>query len=318
MMRARGDERGAIIVLAAALIVVMVGMAALVIDVGAIRDEKRELQNGADAAALAVARGCARDDQVWACTQAAADALSARLVTANSGGNSANVALNTAIGQVTVVASTGVGANGVLPFKFAQILTGQEGQRVKATAVARWGGIKRTNVIPLTISKCEFDRATLNNTLFDRPAVILFKTKAPTCANTNGSDLPGGFGWVKDNDAKPTDCDVTPTAGLTVGDDTGVVGSPNGCAMGTLLGKDVSLAVYNGVGGSGANGTYTIYGFGAFHLTGYRFASNTGGTVPCGSPDSCISGYFVRSTGSVGTGEYGGPNLAGHRVYLTS
>ena len=315
MMRARGDEGGAIIVLAAVLIFVMVGMAALVIDVGAIRDEKRELQNGADAAALAVARSCARGE---VCTQATATRLSAGLVTANSGANSASVVLDRGIGQVTVVAGTGLGSDGVLPFKFGQILTGQEGQRAEATAVARWGGIKRTNVIPLTISKCEFDSATLNNTVFDRPTVILFKTKAPTCKNTNGSDLPGGFGWVRDDDAKPTDCDVTPTAGLTVRDDTGVVGSPNGCAIDTLLGKDVSLAVYNGVAGSGANGTYAIYGFGAFHVTGYRFASNTGGTVQCGSPDSCISGYFVRSTGSVGTGEFGGPNLAGNRVYLIS
>ncbi|MCA1694159.1 MAG: pilus assembly protein [Actinobacteria bacterium] len=315
MTRGRGDERGAILVLAAALTIVAIGMAALVIDVGAILDEKRQLQNGADAAALSVARSCARGE---ACTQASADALSAGLVTDNSGGNSASAVLDKAVGKVTVVASTGVGSNGVLPYKFGQVLTGGNGQRVKATAVARWGGIKRRNVIPLIISKCEFDRATSQNTVFERPTVILFKTKAPACTITGGSALPGGFGWVKDADANPTDCDVTPTAGLTVGDDTGVVGSPNGCAIATLLGKDVSLAVFNGVGGTGSNGTYTIYGFGAFHLTGFRFASNTGGTVQCAAPDSCISGYFVRVVGSAGGGEYGGPNLAGNRVYLIS
>ena len=38
---------------------VLVGMAALVVDVGAVVEEKRQLQNGADAAALAVAQSCA-------------------------------------------------------------------------------------------------------------------------------------------------------------------------------------------------------------------------------------------------------------------
>ncbi|HUR23367.1 MAG TPA: pilus assembly protein TadG-related protein [Acidimicrobiales bacterium] len=313
--RAGGDERGAIIVLAAVLTIVLVGMAALVIDVGAVLDEKRQLQNGADAAALAVARSCARQE---VCTQATADALSAPLVTANSGQNSAVVTLDKANGKVTVVASTGAGAAGVLPFKFGQILTGKQGQRVQATAVVRWGGIKATSVIPLTISKCEFDLATSNNTVFDVPVVVRFKTKAPTCTNTNGSDIPGGFGWVKDNDSNTTDCTVTPSAGGTVQDDTGVKGTPNGCQLPALLGKDISLVVYNGVAGTGAGGTYAIYGFGNFHLTGFQFASVTGGSVACASGESCIAGYFVRSTGSVGTGEYGGPNLAGNRVYLIS
>ncbi|HUR04313.1 MAG TPA: pilus assembly protein TadG-related protein [Nonomuraea sp.] len=314
MTPARADERGAIIVLAAVLIIVLVGMAALVIDVGAVLDEKRQLQNGADAAALAVARSCARQE---VCTQATADALSAPLVTANSGQNSAVVTLDKPNGKVTVVASTGAGSTGVLPFKFGQILTGKQGQRVQATAVVRWGGIKATSVIPLTISKCEFDAATSNNTVFDVPRVVLFKTKAPTC-NTSGLDIPGGFGWVKDNDTNPTDCTVTPSAGGTVQDDTGVKGTPNGCQLPTLLGKDISLVVYNGVSGSGAGGTYAIYGFGNFHLTGYQFASVTGGSVACASGESCIAGYFVRSVGTIGSGAYGGPNLAGNRVYLIS
>jgi hypothetical protein len=291
MTRARGDERGAIIVLAAVLIFAMVGMAALVIDVGAILDEKRQLQNGADAAALA-------------------------LVTANAGANSAKVRLETDIGRVTVVASTGAGSTGVLPFKFGQILTGKKGQRVQATAVVRWGGIKRTDVIPLTISKCEFDEATIKNTVFDRPRVVLFKTKATKCISSNGSDLPGGFGWVAD--ATPDDCSVTPSAGGTVGDDTGVRGTPGGCSLPSLLEKDVSLVVYDGTSGTGSNGKYHIYGFANFHITGYQFASERGGTIACAASESCLAGYFVRSTGSIGTGEYGGPNLAGNRVYLIS
>lgn len=58
----RREDRGAIGVLIAVLIGggVLLGMAALVIDVGQIYQNRAELQNGADAAALAVAQQCAR------------------------------------------------------------------------------------------------------------------------------------------------------------------------------------------------------------------------------------------------------------------
>jgi len=57
----RRDDRGAVGVLIALLIGggVLLGMAALVIDVGQIYQNRAELQNGADAAALAIARQCA-------------------------------------------------------------------------------------------------------------------------------------------------------------------------------------------------------------------------------------------------------------------
>src|ERR1039457_1222087 len=55
------DERGAVGVLVAMMLGagVLTGMGALVIDVGQLYQERAELQNGADAAALAVAESCA-------------------------------------------------------------------------------------------------------------------------------------------------------------------------------------------------------------------------------------------------------------------
>ena len=54
------DERGATAVVLALLMVVMVGFTALAVDVGALRWDQKQLQNGADAAALAVANDCAK------------------------------------------------------------------------------------------------------------------------------------------------------------------------------------------------------------------------------------------------------------------
>src|SRR5689334_7899745 len=55
------DERGATAVLIAVLIGggVLLGMGALVVDIGQLYQNRAELQNGADAAALAVAKSCA-------------------------------------------------------------------------------------------------------------------------------------------------------------------------------------------------------------------------------------------------------------------
>jgi hypothetical protein len=54
-------ERGAVAIIVALLLpVVLLGMAALTIDVGTISAERRQLQNGADAAALSAAQDCAK------------------------------------------------------------------------------------------------------------------------------------------------------------------------------------------------------------------------------------------------------------------
>lgn len=58
MRRMKGDD-GTTAVLVALLSVAMFGFAALVIDVGVLYHERRQLQSGADAAALSVAHGCA-------------------------------------------------------------------------------------------------------------------------------------------------------------------------------------------------------------------------------------------------------------------
>jgi hypothetical protein len=316
----RRDERGAVVVLMAAFTVVIVGMAALVVDVGALHDEKRQLQNGADAAALGLAQhigsNCATGSP--ACLAGTLMAQAQALAAGNArdaATTSDAVTPDYANQRVTVQTSTRDAAgNSILPYQFARSLTGVSGQTVRATATASWAGLKRAAVIPLTMSKCEFTTATSDNPVFGVQRTILFHTKAAPCGG--GPDLPGGFGWLKDNnDSDSDDCNVTPTVGNFVNEDTGVVGTPHSCDMATLLETDVLLAVYDSLTGSGNNGKYHIYGFGEFHLTGYRFTStNSGGTVPCNSPNTCIAGYFVRF---VPVGELGGPTL-GNRVALVS
>ncbi len=62
------EDRGAITVLVAILMVVLLGSVAIAVDVGAIYSERAQLQSGADAAAIATAQKCARDAGSESCS----------------------------------------------------------------------------------------------------------------------------------------------------------------------------------------------------------------------------------------------------------
>ncbi len=314
------DEEGAIVVLMIVVSLVIIVMAALVVDVGGILDEKRQLQNGADAAALGVAQLIAQTCPTGPCTSATLVSTAESLAGANARDGATRIDAVTpdyTAQRVAVTTSTAdAGGGRILPYWFGKAVTGSPGRTVHAKATASWAGLARAAVIPLTISKCEYTRTTVGGTVFDVATVVLFHTKATSCVGPSGSDLPGGFGWLKDNnDSNPNDCSVTPSVNATVPDDSGVPGTPNACDVSTLLGKDILLAVYDSFTGTGSNAIYRIYGFAQVHLTGYRFSSsNAAGTIGCSSPNTCISGSFIRFTA---VGDYGGPNL-GNRVALLS
>jgi Flp pilus assembly protein TadG len=179
--------RGAIGVLVAIMIGagVLFGMGALVIDVGQVFENRAELQNGADAASLAVAKSCARGtcdpSTATATTYAAGNA--SKLT-----GGKANVNFvcgvngTTTLGSVTCPVKKGVcpqnppaGTNWVdvetstllpngstlLPPVFAGTLAGtHSGSTVYACAQAEWGAPLSSTTIGFTISACTWDEAT--------------------------------------------------------------------------------------------------------------------------------------------------------------
>src|SRR3954447_8949498 len=60
MQRLMKDERGAVAIIVALIMVGLLGFTALAVDVAAAWSEKKQLQNGADAGALAIAQACAK------------------------------------------------------------------------------------------------------------------------------------------------------------------------------------------------------------------------------------------------------------------
>lgn len=183
----RPNDRGAVGVLVGVLIAggVMLGVGALIIDVGEMYVERAQLQNGADAAALAVAKSCAIAEcdeslaETYANRNAGHDELSevAEICAADAAGNALLGSPACSSGStitdcpeppedmnyVDVHTSTLDETDTLLPVRFARTLVGHEdypGKTVYACARAAWGAPKSGDGLALTISWCEWDVAT--------------------------------------------------------------------------------------------------------------------------------------------------------------
>ncbi len=323
MRRLTGDDGMAAVTVAIAG-TVLIGMVAFALDVGALYAERRELQNGADAAALAVAQACADGD--LSCTPVGAPGIADAFADDNAGDGAAGVdtvdldLTSQTIGVVTSTEDTSGGT--LLPSWFAGVL-GFDGSTVRAAASAAWGfprAIPRT--LPLIISDCEwvkFSPGIQEPPFSGPPAVIYFHGSAETChASPSGQDMPGGFGWL---DTIPGQCATSIAVNDWVAIDTGA--SPSTACdppdLESLVGTAVPIPFFDDIMDTGSNATYHVAGFGALHVTGYNFGGGfkypSGSTAPCGGSDRCIAGYFTTTTLSMG--EIGGEDRGIVIVKLT-
>lgn len=236
-------ESGAAGILVALMMLVMIGAGALAVDAGQIYVERAQLQNGADAAALAGVDLCAASG----CSQASADALAAELANSNSNDSKSTVQsvdLSVA-GQVSVTTSTKDGTTnaGFLSKMFASVLNAPPAT-VGATATAKWLYVtKGISVLPLTFASCEFKDDGMPHKVFTQGG-------AQDCNGRNPSNqiIPGGFAWL-DPDGN-TGCNVTAEVGQWSPTSAGE-GVPNGCIdlfnpsiNPSLAGSTVALPVY--------------------------------------------------------------------------
>ncbi|MGN6681215.1 MAG: pilus assembly protein TadG-related protein, partial [Streptosporangiaceae bacterium] len=189
----RRDERGAIGVIVATLIGfgVLTGMGAMVVDVGQLYQERAELQNGSDAAALGVAKTCALGVCDPTVARTYADANASALTGGSAGvslvcgsgiglpacpggsGTLTSCPPPTTINYADVFTSTQTASGStLLPPVFARTLLGNSGYRganVLACSQAAWGAPSSATVTALTIPACEWDQATQQGTAFAPP-----------------------------------------------------------------------------------------------------------------------------------------------------
>ena len=337
------EESGISLIFITISLVVLIGMVAFAVDTAALYQERRELQNGADAAAIAIAMDCAFGTA--ACDQVTADATADTFADANAGDLAAavdSVMLDVGAGTVEVDVSTETTSGGTIFKSFFASVVGFDGTTVNAEAAAQWGFAGGLSTIPLIISYCEFEREGLTHD-YDpanpgagglhglhepegspawqgaSPTLIKFHTGAQSqddCGAQAGQDqdgdgrLPGGFGWITDNAL--ADCFVDLETGEDAPADPGA--SPTtGCDAADLkdliFEKTVLLPWFidaNNLGG--ANAEYTIENFVGFYVTGYNFGGQfkEPGGGPCSGEVRCIEGYFKHATSDTGT--IGGTN----------
>lgn len=310
-------DEGAILVWMLLMMTVIVGFGAITVDVGRMYVEKRELQNGADAAALGVAADCA--DGV--CTGVVAVAQD--LVDRNAKDGRSRVSLcGRAIPGVPSCADAPSGLSPTTPYvrATAQTLdpTNEDADRLNlflrplldaagadpslsARATVAIGAPSADSVLALTISQCEFLRVggvIGAGTVPQTPVEVRFREDGTPCVRQSGLALPGGFGWL----AGAVSCRVQITVPSSVPERPGKNGY-NGCLR-PLIGQQVRLPVFSGTSGGGANGQYAVDGFATFVLTGYSFPGErhpTGFRCSNGASGSCLTGYFTSALVTSGT-----------------
>jgi Flp pilus assembly protein TadG len=330
-------EDGAIAVIVGVSLLVLVGIGAFVVDAGNLYWERRQLQNGADAAALAAAQGLVGGDSEAAAYTVAryyADANNSRgaYVRGPAEGDPGFVVDSN---SVTVTARTGsYVSEGSLDSFLARVL-GVDSYATQASATASWGSLGSADTIPLTFSECEWHQMTgLLGKEDEDPAdflptgqrtVYFHSTKTAqeefSCGyDAPNHDHPGGFGWLS---AEGGACEAYVENG-TVKTDTGN-NVPKECSasfLASLIGKTVAMPIFSSVTLQGSNATYTISGFAAFEMSGYHLSGNKEyhypqDKPPCKGNDRCIRGRFVDYWSLDGVPYEGGKDYGAYVIGLT-
>lgn len=325
-------DRGLILVWFAAFALVILGSGALVVDMGALWSERRQLQNGADAAALAVAIDCAKT----ACTQSETTALNyARLNAADSEaavtlcGRGADLTpcvqvptgVSATVGYVHALTSTWNPGNSGSPdqvqFVLAPFLDAlQVGQTVRASATVIWGSLGGATVLPLVISKCSFDPSWIAAD----GSISIPNTQIEIRANSNelcSAGWTSGFDFLEDSTGTCAAAPVQINSGGTILA-AGSEGMLPECrpVIQALYndGQTFVVPIVKSRTPPGSNSTYTADGFASFKLCGYAlgggYIENSCSTICTGSPSEFrICGTFETLTptsGELGSGaDYG-------------
>ena len=339
-MRRLIDERGGVAVTVGVLLAALVGFGAIVVDVGHLYAERRQLQNGADGAALAAAEEFveAKSDCVGPpSAQATVDSY------ANANANDANANAtyacedadgNPSLNHVTVFTSTREpGGDNFLTHWLAPII-GDDQSTVVAQATAAWGPLGGSfDLFPLAFCLDTFNQVTSNGTVYGPPPYdIFYKTPSnPIQCPTTNDIYDGGFGWLDINRMSdkfdPATCTVTATFDQWEPGRPGV-GLPNTSEWNTCVAKlkakilemdadpdaaPLLVPIFDGWRNPGANGEFHLIGFGAWRPTGYHLGGSQwypDNKVCGGDPQNrCLEGYFVEwvvNNGVISPGGYYG------------
>jgi Flp pilus assembly protein TadG len=199
-MRRLNHDDGNVAIIVALAMTMLLGFAALSVDLGSALVRRAALQSGADAAALAIAQGCA-EEEVYG-TPTCTTAIAQGYFDDNAPGATPTVPPPTLeishggkVGRVTVTGSTTQ-----QPY-FAGAL-GAGSVNVGATATARWGPLTAADtVFPLVICKGALPPIGDPN-----PAELVISPEETDPPQCDGAPGEPPFGWITPDD--PAFCEA--------------------------------------------------------------------------------------------------------------
>ncbi len=271
------NESGQAILMTVLFLVVIVGAAAMTVDVGSWYQQQRQAQATADAAALAGA-------QVLPSDPVQAQTLAAQYATSNGGGVVPNGGITLRSDfepNDTVVVNISKNA----PSFFANIFA-IDHATVTATAAARAGVPNQVDgVAPIVVNK--------DHPLLSGPGCPCFDV--PTTLPLGKDGAPGAFGLVDLNggsNGTPELADWIQNGYdgfLGLGDyqsDPGAKFNPAPIqdALSARIGTELLFPVYDTLSGGGANAEYDVIGWVGFYLTSFDARGNSGD----------LSGWFTK------------------------
>jgi Flp pilus assembly protein TadG len=303
----RRNERGQSLVLAVVALVALLGMAALVLDVGSWYRAKRQLQSTADASALAGA-------QALPDTPATAGSLARTYAGKNTPDlSSTDVSISTNIvpnDRITVSVKR------PSPGFFARLF-GLDSVQVGARATAQTEGMSSAKyVAPIAVKN--------THPMLAGPGCPCFGPANETTIPVGATGAPGAFAMVNLAGGGQQGASGASTLAswiengypdyLPIGSyfsDPGVKFNANQIqdAMQQRIGTELLFPVYDTLTGQGSNAQYHVIGWVGFHLDSVDKSGN----------DGSVTGYFteviwdgIPATSSNG----GGPDFGAHTVQL--
>jgi hypothetical protein len=329
-MRRLREETGATALMVAILLVVLLGLTAMVVDVGNGFWERRMLQNAADAAVIAAAQDLAVGDN------AVAEGTARDYANANNrrGAFLEEFTPDLVNQRVTVVARTGtIDEEGELSSWFASVLP-VDTYFARARAVAAWGAAGVGEGFPLGVCQTFWEANRPTNG--PGPLVeVRYKGNGANPAendcldeagdNFNPGSQPGNFSWLNTTGGQcVTEYDFTDGT-YTASGDTGANLNQNCHAEVDQMIAEIQahkndpgnndlpirvIPVYSSVSGTGNNATYELVTLGAFQFSGIKVSPTRNIVVDSwndplcrggGADHLCVQGRFVYEVTLSGT-----------------
>lgn len=277
-----GDDSGAVAVIVAISMIVVLAMAALVVDIGAIQSRRAQLQEAVDSAAMGIAQQCAKAPATTLAS-CASTVLATAQATATTLGtdNLAGAIIGTPVFTSTTVKVTATSTQvGIFSGLF-----GSSSKGLTASATAKW--VPPVWPLPLAFHECALPAPSSSTKVFLRTDALDLLNLFDTSCGLLG-DVTGAIGarWSVGANCS-FDVDLLTWVGGTL---SNLLPSECVSMVTSLPGKEVIVPVYSNVlGPIIINGVllgqgYQVQKYALIQLTGYDFNSLTILHVSTGGP----------------------------------